>query len=569
MPPKAKAGQWDAANARAKARREAVSSLNRLAQDVGVKSIKVKADSAAVEKHVRLLDGRCQSGDLPARLRAAVEAYVSNGGRFSVPVSLLPPDDAADGSDAADCGDGGEDGPLSCLSRHRVLDDGFRLESKAFMVTYNSRSFTLDTWPEFLAWVKDQRRRLGFRRWAACLEESAAPGVYHAHAYFWWTDGVGLRRRNTDDLVFAGVRPRVDVCTCQATRSRPLKLAAAHGLWYVAVMKVGTKASRTNFWAWRDYVPRPEWVRSLWEAHKLTHAMFADLSRELRVGFAERKRDLSELEADERRQAVIDHVKSEMERLRGAGVFRPLRDFKEVDAFLQNFKGGAMCRRPILAVIGGTNLGKSILAADVLQRVAKLLGLPDFLEVTVEGDKFLDLTDLDIRQHAGVLLDGVGDVETLKPNREVLQGRPKACKAAKSPTMRFSSVYTLCGRAVVVTFDLSAANLHLFDTDHWLSDTRNVILLKLDAPAWIASGAVPQEVPAQPRDVMASWPVSGVVAFMKSRDMEGPASVLHASGVNGADLLTLDEQLLVRDVHMTPFAARKLLRARDAFLCRC
>jgi hypothetical protein len=59
MPPKGKAGQWDAANARAKARREAVSSLNRLAQDVGVKSIKVKADSAAVEKHVRLLDGRC------------------------------------------------------------------------------------------------------------------------------------------------------------------------------------------------------------------------------------------------------------------------------------------------------------------------------------------------------------------------------------------------------------------------------------------------------------------------------------------------------------------------------
>ena len=74
MPPKAKVAKWDAANARGKARREAVWPLNSLAQDVGVEGIKVKADSSAVEKQVRLLDGRCQSGDLPARLRAAVEA---------------------------------------------------------------------------------------------------------------------------------------------------------------------------------------------------------------------------------------------------------------------------------------------------------------------------------------------------------------------------------------------------------------------------------------------------------------------------------------------------------------
>ncbi len=31
--------------------------------------------------------------------------------------------------------------------------------------------------------------------------------VFHTHAYLWWTDGLGLRRRNTDDLVFKGVRP--------------------------------------------------------------------------------------------------------------------------------------------------------------------------------------------------------------------------------------------------------------------------------------------------------------------------------------------------------------------------
>ena len=35
---------------------------------------------------------------------------------------------------------------------------------------------------------------------------------------------------------------------------------------------------------------------------------------------------------------------------------------------------------------------------------------------------------------------------------------------------------------VVATFDLSASNLHLFKTDHWLSDPRNVIQLHLTSP---------------------------------------------------------------------------------------
>ena len=57
-----------------------------------------------------------------------------------------------------------------------------------------------------------------------------------------------------------------------------------------------------------------------------------------------------------------------------------------------------------------------------------------------------------------------------------------------------------------------------------------------------------------------------VVLFALARDLAGPAAVLHASGVNGADLLTVDEAALVNDVRLTPFGARKVLRARDVFL---
>ena len=91
-----------------------------------------------------------------------------------------------------------------------------------------------------------------------------------------------------------------------------------------------------------------------------------------------------------------------------------------------------------------------------------MLGLEGFLELTVEADKQMDLADFDLREHAGILLDGVGDAMFLHEHREALQGRPKECKEGKSATMMYSYPFTLCRRAVVATFDLAASNLALF-----------------------------------------------------------------------------------------------------------
>jgi hypothetical protein len=135
----------------------------------------------------------------------------------------------------------------------------------------------------------------------------------------------------------------------------------------------------------------------------------------------------------------------------------------------------------MLAIIGATTLGKSMLAADVLLRVAGKLGLNSFLEVTVEGGGNLDLSGFDISLHAGVLLDGVGDTMMLHTSQESLQGRAKETFGGKTTTM----MYAYRHRAVVATFDLSAKNLDFFAKHHWLSDSRNVIVMKLHDPAWI------------------------------------------------------------------------------------
>ena len=282
---------------------------------------------------------------------------------------------------------------------------------------------------------------------------------------------------------------------------------------------------------------------------------------------------------DERGCAIQRLVEEELSALHDHGKVLHMRDFEIVDEFVQLFAGPPRFRRPILAIVGGTNLGKSMLAAHVLNKVAEVLTIPaasieqagddtPFLEVTVEDSMQLDLSDFDVSMHAGVLLDGVGDTLFLKQNREALQGRPKVCKGGKSGTMMYAYPYTLCRRAVVAIFDLSAANLRLLHTDHWLSDRRNIFVLRLSAPAWVAGETEPAVPPSQPpRMQMASWGVDQLAEFLALRDLCGPAEAMRASGVAGVDFLAWNSAGEVQvDVRLTPFAARKVLAARDEFL---
>ena len=60
--------------------------------------------------------------------------------------------------------------------------------------------------------------------------------------------------------------------------------------------------------------------------------------------------------------------------------------------------------------------------------------------------------------------------------------------------------------------------------------------------------------------------VAEVCAFLERSDLHGPALVCRQSGVAGVDLLEFTEAGLQNDLRMTPFAARKVLAARAAYL---
>ena len=121
----------------------------------------------------------------------------------------------------------------------------------------------------------------------------------------------------------------------------------------------------------------------------------------------------------------------------------------------------------------------------MLFEVGKLLGVSDYLEVTVQDNGSLDLSEFDVEKHAGILLDGVGDVQMLADNRESLQGRAKAERGGKSTTMVYSYPFTLRRRAMVATMDRAAKNLALLQDHHWLSRSENVLRLELTAPAFV------------------------------------------------------------------------------------
>ena len=422
-----RAAQVKLSNARRNARCAAVTKMNVVANDINLPGNRLPARGARdedVERLVRRLETRLTAGPALETLRAAALDWEANGGTFASAVlqaDLSTP---------------------SLLGLHRVLLPTFKLKSKAFMLTYNGAAIAPTSCDAFKTFVMKLKTRFGARAWAACLEQylhAEDAGRHHMHAYLLWTDGVGLEVRSLDPFVFDGLRPRVDVCTAKLGTTSPHS-AACHGLWYVSVMKAGTLCVETNYPAGQWYKPKARWLEGLFNDGKMELTQYIYFSAtQFPIGHSARKRDAEEAFRDVRTNNVLQHVQRELESLKDAGAYQEPRDYTVVDEFVAQFSGPAKWRRPIFLIVGGTNLGKSMLGGVVLQKVGATLRLRkhEFLEVTVEGDGHLDLAEFDVELHSGVLLDGVADASQLKSVRESLQGRPKV--EERGPTQRFNS----------------------------------------------------------------------------------------------------------------------------------
>ena len=67
-------------------------------------------------------------------------------------------------------------------------------------------------------------------------------------------------------------------------------------------------------------------------------------------------------------------------------------------------------------------------------------------------------------------------------------------------------------------------------------------------------------------EIQCANPRSRLHDYLEAHDMAGLAAQLHRQSVDGSDFLSLSEEALTQELRLTPFAAKKLLKAREDFL---
>lgn len=446
-----------------------VQELRRLASAHGVARVADNAGKDRVKGMVDALMAKCLPAADAAALESAWGAYRSTWPGWLAGVEAQP-------------GEG---------------EGVFRWRFKAGQMTYNcttgdwasSDQPTLQAlFRRFVAFVQGVLAPLKPQGTSCTLETSTRGRTAHVHAHVYFHLQKEFRAKDFSAFAFEGIRPHFEP---NRARGRAFLGAVRMGHYYVVVPKIGTLFDWTDYHPFQDYAVEGWWLDNWLKAGKLTRDTYLGIAARVTVGFQRRLTDVRAAERYEKEAAVRQHVDAELQAL---GDMQPAKEFPEIELFVEYFRSGEHRRRPILAIVGGTNLGKSLLAIQVLKKISKMVDVPGYLEITVEGNTVLDFSDYDHRVHSGVLLDGVGDALVLKQNREVLQGRPKVAKGGQSGTMIYSYPFTLCKRAVIATFDLAAANLDALAQDHWLSNPLNVITLHLTEKAYAEN----DESPARP-----------------------------------------------------------------------
>ena len=285
------------------------------------------------------------------------------------------------------------------------------------------------------------------------------PGRLHFHSYFFWTDGVGIRFRNTDRFVFKGVRPRVDVCRAGArdTLNRP---GALHGLWYVSVYKKGTIVAETNLEAWRGYTPKVTWLQGLWKDGKVTHDQYLVLSGRFRVGHAQRKRDAEEVLATEKATAMAQSKAEALEL-----VLAKRKEFKprprSIIAWLLTHDS-VDWRYSMLVLVGGSKVGKTELAKS-------FKGPVNTLVVDCQHALHPDLRAFVREKHQAVVLDDIAGTSFVLSNKKLLQAHIDGATLGQSPTQHYVYEVFLWRIPIIVTTNRwSTEDLDAADKD-WLA----------------------------------------------------------------------------------------------------
>ena len=199
------------------------------------------------------------------------------------------------------------------------------------------------------------------------LERSLSSDEHvHAHIYLHLEDPFRKEGRNALNVFrFDNIHPHLQTNTARGKAYLP---TVRFGHFYVMVNKRGSLHAWSNFPPFEAYGVEGWWLDNLLKQGKLDRKEYLKLAARVTVGFQRRHADVQAAERFEQDLATTEAAQAEAAALSSSICRR--KSFDVVDTFVAAFGPGPKHRRPILAIVGGTNLGKSLLAASVLRSIA-------------------------------------------------------------------------------------------------------------------------------------------------------------------------------------------------------
>ena len=448
----------------AEARRSFVKALRQVAKACGVPAAELPKDTAArdkVEALARQVEESSADAALKQRAAAAFEGYEATW-----------PAEEDDGD-----GDPGDE-----------VVKGFRMRGTSFLLTYNWDFFGTnfpdgtaaatspeDLWRLWRTFKKQKKKDVQVQHSTSTLEASLHSDLSGRVHFHWKVDvAEALDEPNTTCFAFHGVMPDARrpyaAPGSKAARGANFQEASNRGHFYCWAPKKGTLYTGTNYKPWERYRVLGKWLDDLWTDEKLENDAYEALALRVRVGFAERKRNLETVRAAEKEMWIdrrVSRVDDALDEIRA-----PFRTFDAVKQWEDSFLDLDF-RWKLLALVADSASGKSNYAESLFSKP---------LVLTVEEAEHLDLRNFECDQHDGLVLDNCNSWAQLLRWRAVLQARNCKSRGGQSATNVHAYPQYLYGVAVVATVDWDAPDSYLVNKDspwrsRWLC--KNTVVVRL------------------------------------------------------------------------------------------
>ncbi len=462
---------------------------------------------------------------------------------------------------------------------------GYRIQSNGVLLTYNGTQIAEEgAWAAFKAWVESNKGSWNVLYYCITMELCRRRRP-HFHFMVQFRAAVDWP---SSKFAFQGILPNarptwLDYCREGRNKKNPQQ-SLDRGFFYVFANKIGTCVDTNGslcvhgnygpYWTEQAFLYEVvgDWPEKLWRRYQLTHKQYGTYLIQCRDRVPARKRNLEEVIKGEEELLDAEEIAENAQRIHSnPELYKPFKNFVVAQQWLHTFLIDAL-RYSLMLVRGFSRSGKTELAKSWFSNPCTLK-IGHLL--TVFPAK---MRSYNRRFHDGIVLDDIRDLQFLVNFQHIFQGKPDEEVGFAENTSGGACAYSklVFATPFVATFNESAKNLELLDTDDFLSKPENRVVIRLTEPPYetgdrngtaAPGGAlVDATVNPQPLEVIQQWTVADVGEFLQKRDMHGASRIFKQNDVSGYDLATMSSSDFQQRLGLSSFLAEKVVQARDNFL---